>query len=97
MSETGRTALAAGLNQQRGEGGGEGEGEVGAGKRRRTKDEDDGPVRRSLRGMNIPPDAALANGVDVERRNGRTRLFTHDTFSLNLRLERGKYVLFYWL
>lgn len=42
-------------------------------KRRRTKEED-GPVRRSLRGMNIPPDDALANGVDIERRNGTVAL-----------------------
>ena len=47
----------------------------GGGKRRRVKD-DDGPVRRSLRGMNIPPDAELAAGIDAERRNGTVVLAT---------------------
>lgn len=46
----------------------------GAGGGKKRKKEEDGPVRRSLRGLNIPPDAALAGGVDVERRDGTVLL-----------------------
>jgi hypothetical protein len=42
---------------------------IGA-KRQRPPKEEPGPVRRSLRAAKIAPDAALAGGVDYERRDG---------------------------
>ena len=42
----------------------------GIGAKRKKQKEDPGPVRRSLRSQKIAPDAALAGGVDYERRDG---------------------------
>jgi len=63
-------SLAAGLMGGRAAGGERG---GGGDKKRRVKFED-GPVRRSLRRMQITPDAALANSVDLERRDGNVTL-----------------------
>lgn len=52
-----------------GGGGGPSQRGIGA-KRQRAPKEDPGPVRRSLRSQKIAPDAALAGGVDYERRDG---------------------------
>jgi hypothetical protein len=42
---------------------------IGA-KRQRPAKEEPGPIRRSLRGQKIAPDAALAGGIDYEQRDG---------------------------